>query len=210
MLYFVSVKEYTKFIKRSGRHLQLVYTAEQNNVQLWLISGDFCSLFLYIPWDSVSNDWHHFRVIKFPGLLSIQQRELIESNKRRVMLFICVFFICWLPGMNNHQETHLCWPFFFNSQVNLMLYQANSNAENLMNFWEHFLIKSSSTKLVPRPNFFTIIIALLSIYFLYGSLHCCICGSGYWRQGLQFQVNVLCVSNWGMVYPPCMYSTVVV
>lgn len=49
VLYFVSVKEYTKFIKRSG-------------------------------------------------LLSIQQRELIESNKRRVMLFICVFFICWLPA----------------------------------------------------------------------------------------------------------------
>lgn len=49
VLYFVSVREYTKFIKRSG-------------------------------------------------LLSIQQRQLIESNKRRVMLFIGVFFVCWLPA----------------------------------------------------------------------------------------------------------------
>ena len=37
-------------------------------------------------------------VIKQSGLLSIQQRELIESNKKRVMWYILVFFICWLPA----------------------------------------------------------------------------------------------------------------
>ncbi|XP_028400420.1 transmembrane protein 116-like [Dendronephthya gigantea] len=37
-------------------------------------------------------------VIKRSGLLSIQQRELIESNKKRVMLYIVVFFICWFPA----------------------------------------------------------------------------------------------------------------
>lgn len=37
-------------------------------------------------------------LIKRSGLLSIQQRELIESNKKRVMLYILVFFICWLPA----------------------------------------------------------------------------------------------------------------
>ena len=47
-------------------------------------------------------------VIKRSGLLSIQQRQLLQSNKKRVVLYIVVFFICWLPGRPFNSFSFLC------------------------------------------------------------------------------------------------------
>ncbi|XP_046839885.1 transmembrane protein 116-like [Xenia sp. Carnegie-2017] len=33
------------------------------------------------------------------SLLSVQQRQRAESNRKRVLLYIAVFFVCWLPAL---------------------------------------------------------------------------------------------------------------
>lgn len=62
---------------------------------LVLTLGISIVLLLVLYYKSVKE---YTNTIKRSGLLSIQQRELMESNKKRVMLYIFVFFICWLPA----------------------------------------------------------------------------------------------------------------